>query len=181
MLGTVVDGAGVREQWERGHARGLRSTGGVTADGRLVVATFFESAATQDLRKALAPSLDGPPTVFETEDVHEVLITDPTGARFLQGMRASVTDRARFEAVEDEIGAAFVQHRPDFLAGYRMWLPDGTLMALDYFSSEAEARAGEAKPLPNGLAAGFGQWQSLVDVENADWYDLTDPWISSSR
>jgi hypothetical protein len=56
-----------------------------------------------------------------------------------------------------------------------LWSGDTTVVALDYFSSEADARAGEAKPIPDDLAADFQEWQSfLVDTE---WYDITDPWL----
>jgi hypothetical protein len=40
--------------------------------------------------------------------------------------------------------------------------------------SEAEARAGEQKELPDAVGARFTEWISLLaDVE---WFDLTDPW-----
>lgn len=48
-------------------------------------------------------------------------------------------------------------------------------MAVDYFRSEAEARAGEAKSIPDDLVAGFGEWQLLV--AEPEWFDLTDPWL----
>lgn len=193
FLGKVTDPDGVRrqfERWERDVAPGaggwLGSTGGVTGDRNLVLATSFASAeaAADHARRAeqvawwadIGESLDGPPTVLETEDITVQRVGDPTEARFVQAMRATVADRARFEAVEDRIGPAFIEHRPDFLLAYRIWFGETTLVSLDYFRSEAEARAGEAKDMSDELAAGFGEWQALVGA--AEWYDLTDPWLA---
>lgn len=184
LLGNVSDREGVRGHWDQWHeheaaatAGWLGSVGGVTADGRLVLVAFSESAGEPpEWWSAVESNLHGPPTVLATADVTAQTIKDAGGAGFVQLMRAAVRDRGHFEATEDRIGPAFVELRPDFLAGYRLWFEDGTLVALDYFSSEAAARAGEAKSLPDDLAAGFREWQSLLaDVE---WYDLTDPWLA---
>ncbi len=72
-------------------------------------------------------------------------------------MRATVRDRERFEAVEERIGPRFLEQRSDFLGGFRLWSAGGSLLAVEYFRSEAEARAGEAKPMPTSspdLASG---------------------------
>ena len=116
--------------------------------------------------------------LLASRDVTSTPGTDPTGAGFVQVMRATVADRARLEAGEEAIGPAFRALRPDFLAGYRVWLAaDGSrLVAVDFFTSEADARAGEAQEMPDDLRRLFGEWMSLLaDVE---WYDLTQPWLS---
>lgn len=102
---------------------------------------------------------------------------DPTAAGFVQVIRATVPDRARFEAVEESLGPAFVAHRPDFLAGYRVWLSDSELVAVDFFSSEAEARAGEAKEMPDELRRGFADW--MASLEDVEWLNLPDPNVSA--
>lgn len=184
VLGKVADPEAARRAWEGISLADLTgwfgSAGGVTTDGRLVLSAAFESPEAAEAAgswwSALEGELESPTVVLETEDVAVVSVKPPTGAGFVQLMRAAVRDRERLEAVEAEIGPAFIEHRPDFLEGNRLWFDDGTLVALDYFSSEAEARAGEAKPLPEVLATGFQQWFSLlVDPE---WYDLTNPWIA---
>ena len=91
-------------------------------------------------------------------------------------MRATVADGARLEALEEAVGPAFRALRPDFRAAYRVWLDDSRLLAADFFSSEAEARAGEAVEMPDDVRRGFAAWMALLsDVE---WYDLTQPWLS---
>ena len=192
VLGKVSDAESMRREWDRwmsdlapGATGWLGSTGGVTPDGRLLMSTCFASAeaAAGNARRpervawwaGIEECLDAPPMIVETEDVTLIGVGDISRAGFVQAMRAGVRDRAGFEAAESRLGPRFVEHRPDFLAGYRLWSGDTTVVALDYFSSEADARGGEAKPMPDDLAAGFQEWQSLlVDTE---WYDITDPWL----
>jgi hypothetical protein len=44
-----------------------------------------------------------------------------------------------------------------------------------YFTSEAEARAGETKEPPADLAAQMGEFQDLM--ANIEFRDLRDPWL----
>jgi len=114
--------------------------------------------------------------LLSSRDITATPGTDPTGAQFVQVMRATVADRGRLEAVEAEMGPAFQALRPDYLGGYRVWLDDARLVAVDFFTSEADARAGEAKGFPGDLQAQFDEWMGLLaDVE---WYDLSPPWLS---
>lgn len=89
-------------------------------------------------------------------------------------MRATVGDRERFETVEertarDPSSNARLPRRLPALVRRR--LPG----AVDHVRSEAEGRAGEAKPMPDDLVAGFGEWQLLV--AEPKWFDVTDPWL----
>jgi hypothetical protein len=191
-LGRAADAAAVRRQWDRwatdlspGAAGLIGATGGVTTDGRTVLITRFES---QDAARGNAErpeqgswwaetvggALAGRLEVLETADVTLHGGKGWEAARFVQVMRARVRDRRRFEAIEGELTPRFMQLRPDLLAAYRAWFPDGSVAAIDYFMSEAEARAGEQKELPDAVGARFTEWISLLaDVE---WFDLTDPW-----
>jgi hypothetical protein len=186
VLGRAADAAGLRRQWERwvsgvaaGGAGFAGATGGVTADHRAVLVTRFESehAARGHGAHTVAGALAEPPEVLETADV---ILHGGQGwetARFVQLMRARVRDRRRFEAIEDEIAPQFMQFRPDALAAYRAWFPGGNVIAIDYFTSEEQARAGERKQMPDHLAQRFGEWMSLLD--DVEWFDLTDPWIAT--
>lgn len=194
IVGRVADAAGLRHQWEGWHrelapgaAGWLGSTGGITTDGRFVLAVRFtsqEAARSGSGRSERAAwwsrtraCLHGTEVFLETTDVNVVHEDDPDAAGFVQVMRAHVRDRRRLEAIEAEIGPAFRELRPDLLGAYRAWFPDGTLAAVDYFRSEAEARAGEAKEMPDALRAGFGEWMSLL--EGTEWHDLVDPWLAA--
>jgi hypothetical protein len=53
------------------------------------------------------------------------------------------------------------------------------LTAVDWFSSVAEARAGERQDMSEELQALLGQWQEqLADTR---WLDLPEPWHASPR
>ena len=124
--------------------------------------------------------LSGATSLEVTGDVHLVEGNGaPSRARFVQFMRARVPDRSRLEEVEATIGDRFAAVRRDFLAGLRAWTASERVTVVDWFTSEADARAGEATEVPPGLGALFGQWMSLLyDVE---WYDLTAPWQVSAE
>ncbi|MDP9404705.1 MAG: hypothetical protein M3P85_15625 [Actinomycetota bacterium] len=127
-------------------------------------------SATEDL-------LEGSADFLETGDVNVQPVKDASRSGFVQLMRARVRDRGRLEAIEAEVGPAFFELRPDFLDGYRAWLPDGSLAAVDYFNSVAEARAGEAREMPDHLTARFQEWMALL--EGTGWYDLTEPLLAA--
>lgn len=194
VVGRVADADRLQRQWDRwreelapGAVGWLGSVGGVTADRRVVMAERFTSAEARNTH-ARRPEqaawwsqaetcLDGPPDLLETGDVTAYEMHDSAAAGFVQVMRAAVRDRARLEVVEAEIAPAFFALRPDFLAGYRAWFPDGVLVAVDHFTSETEARAGESREMSDELAAGFREWLSLL--ERTEWFDLADPWVAA--
>lgn len=180
VLGRVADAADVRRQWDRwatdlapGTAGFVGATGGVTTDGRAVLVARFESEHAARVTGALADV----PELLETADVTLHGGRGWESARFVQVMRARVRDRRRFEAIEGELTPQFMQLRPDLLAAYRAWLPDGCVAAIDYFTSEAEARAGEQKEMPDVLGERFREWMSLLD--DVEWFDLADPWTAT--
>ena len=195
VLGRVADAADVRRQWDRwatdltpGAAGLIGATGGVTTDGRTILIARFES---QDAARGnperpeqgswwaetVAGALADIPELLETADVTLHGGRGWESAQFVQVMRARVRDRRRFEAIEGELTPQFMQLRPDLLAAYRAWLPDGSVAAIDYFTSEAEARAGEQKEMPDVLGERFREWMSLLD--DVEWFDLADPWTAT--
>ncbi len=193
VFGRAADADRLRRQWDSWRVDLARATtgwegsaAGVTADGRAVITHRFSStqAAEESARRpghrswwsTTEECFDGPITVLGTDDVAVQRVRAATGAGFVQVMRAGVRSRERFEAIETEIGPAFAELRPDFLAGYRGWVGPATVVAVDYFRSESEARAGEAKEMPDDLRAGFQEWLSLL--EGTEWYDLSDPWLA---
>lgn len=156
----------------------LGSTGGITSGGEWLTAVRYSS---EEAARAAAQGGGGPDLLNATATVEvtgDVQLVEgngsPAGGRFVQFMRARVPDRHRFEAVEAAVGDKFATVRRDFLAGFRAWTGPDRLTVVDWFTSEAEARAGEAIEIPADLGALFGEWMSLLhDVE---WYDLADPW-----
>ena len=179
-------------RWESGVAAGMSGwhdmTGGVTGDGDLIAVTRFESAEQarassgrqeQDAWwKETRALLGDEPTSYESEDVTELWDGPSRDAGFVQMMMARVADRTTVERIEQDVAHAFRRWRPDALGGYRVWLPDGRMLAVDYFSSEAEARAGEQSEPPQDVAEAFPKW--MAQMSDQEWMDLPAPWIAVS-
>lgn len=193
LFGRVADPGRLRRLWDGWHeglaagAEGWRSsTAGITPGGELAAVVRFASAEAARANadrpeqdqwwQELQGCIEGPVEVLDTADI---TVHDECGdeAGFVQLMRARCKDRAAFQAVEDEIGEPFRAARPDVLGAIRLWQPDDRLVAVDWFSSEEEARAGESVAMPDEVQEGFGRWMGLL--EDLRWYDLPDPWLAS--
>lgn len=183
--GPVGDPVVLRRGWEEWNewlasaASGwLGSTGGIASGGQWLAAVRYSS---EEAGRAAAEAdagqrfLSAASTIDLTGDVQLVGGNgSPTAAGFVQFMRAQVADRLRFESVEAAVSDRFAAVRPDFLGGLRIWTDPGRLTIVDWFTSEADARAGEASEMPADLGALFGEWMSLLD--DVEWYDLPEPW-----
>lgn len=194
IFGDLADVDGLRRQletWERELAPGatgwLGATAGVSTQGPFCNVVRFDSEASARANsdrpeqgewwKATESLFSGPVTFVDSSDVRTLDEGGSDDAGFVQLMRARCPDRTRFEQVEGEASDLFQQWRPDFIGSLRVWEPDGMVTAVDYFTSEEEARAGEASEPPPGLGEKFGEWQSLLS--DVTWYDLSDPWLMS--
>lgn len=188
----VRDAEGLNQLWQRwkremaADAVGwLGSTAGTTDDGVFVAAVRFESAeaaaqnsARPEQGRWWAETEKALDEVTFTESSDTSLTGSPDdGAGFVQLMRGRVSDRRRMEELEAEFEALAETARPDLLGGYTIWLPQGAFVGVNYFTSEAEARAGESKELPEDMTSTFGEWQALL--RDVRWYDLADPWLDS--
>lgn len=194
IQGKVGDAAGLERQWHRwmedispGAVGVLGSTGGITTKGIFVFAARFENE-TEARKNQGRPeqdawwaetekTFDGPVTFFESSDV---TVHDPgrDDAGFVQMMRAKVSDRARLEQLEAEMSDRLMAIRPDIIGGYRVWLPDGRVHVVDYFTSEAEARAGETMDYPDDVKATFQEWMGLLS--DTEWFDINEPWLHTA-
>ena len=91
----------------------------------------------------------------------------------MQVMEGRVADRAKAEAFEspemlDQLRAA----RPDLIGGLRVWFDDGTFTDVAYFTSEAEARKGEASPEFAGPSDDY-----MALFEDMSFLDLREPFF----
>lgn len=185
--GHTDDPAGVRRQMERwdrdvrpGAVGFAGSTQGVAADGTVVVLARFQDAAAAK-ENADRPEqgawwrdtepLLGPVTFRESSDTDTLFDGGSDDAGFVQVMMGRADDRAAVEAYEtDEMMAQLRRARPDLIGGHRVWFEDGSYVDAAYFTSEAEARAGEGSDDFGGqqddYAALFGEMRFI---------DLTDP------
>lgn len=190
ITGRVADPGALARQWEvwedtlRPAAPGfLGGVTGTTSDGRAVLLARFDDGASARANagrpeqgawwEETSKAFEGDVRFDESDDVAVVHGRPTPAARFVQLMRARCSDRSAFEQVERELGSAFAAHRPDLLCGLRLWPSDDLVVAVDWFSSLADARAGEQKEPPAELAEGFGRWMSLLSEH--EWFDLAEP------
>lgn len=194
LQGKVADAEALRRQWDEWIAQlapaaagWLGSTAGITRDDEWVGVARFESeeAARRNSDRPeqgewwarTEPCFAGPVAFHDCADVDLLLEGGSDRAGFVQVMQGKVRDRARLEAIEEEMESVLSEFRPDFIGGLRAWHSDGRFSDVVWFTSEAEAREGEQKELPEDLKASFEEWTSLVS--DVSWYDLNDPWLAS--
>jgi hypothetical protein len=166
----------------------LGTTAGVTEDGRLIALARFESADAAR-RNSESPTQDkwwhdfssvltGDATFHDTEDVMLDVHGEPDTAGFVQVMqgKGSNPERAReLMAADPEEWAAF---RPDVVASVAAMYGDGDYTMAMYFTSEADARAGEQKEPPEKLKAQMDELNSLA-AGPPEFFDLKQPWFYS--
>jgi hypothetical protein len=68
--------------------------------------------------------------------------------------------------------------RPDVLGNVSIGHEDGKWTMVIYFTSEAQAREGEAKQMPPEALEAMEQMQSL-SVGQPEFLDLRTPWLAS--
>ena len=190
--GRAADVDGMRrlmERWMRELRPGadgfLGTTGGVTSDGRAIAVVRFESpdaAAANSGRpeqgawwSEMEQCYDGEVSFAESEDVHPFLGGGSDDAGFVQVMKGHGLDRATVERLD----ALFEEHvpafRPDIVGGLRVWTAADGGYEVTYFTSEADARAGESKPMPPEFDDVASDFERLMG--NTEFLDLVDPWI----
>jgi hypothetical protein len=194
IRGTVADLEGLRRQVERwqeelrpGATGYLGTTAGVTGDGRLVVMARFESveAAARNSQRAeqgnwWAETEKCLHTVSfqESVAVDTLLGGGKDNAGFVQVLRGRVKDPQKLDALgsrKAEIEAALRAARPDVIGDVMVMTSDGAYIEAVYFSSEAEARRNEARPLPDEMAALMGEFDAAIAID--EYLDLGDPWL----
>jgi hypothetical protein len=195
IQGKVSDAGAMRarmDTWMKELAPGaegwLGSTAGVTEGGDLVALARFESeeAARRNSDRPeqtawweeTAKLFDGEPTFLESTDVDVDTPGDPDKAGFVQVMqgRTNAPERAKELMASDPTDwAAF---RPEILGTVTANHDDGRWTMAIYFTSEAEARAGEKKEPPEEVAKLMKELDSL-SVGVPSLLDLREPWLQS--
>jgi hypothetical protein len=197
ITGGVRDADLVRGQWDRWltelapDAEGwLESTSGVTTDGRLAAVVLFESAeaARRNNQRPeqdawwheTAKLFEGQATFENWENVLRTAAGDLSSAGFVQVVRGRVSDAEQLWTLRLQVGQELLEdwreYRPDILGNLTMVTPDGRFTIAVYFTSEAEARAGEVKALPARARANREQMRSLW-VGDPEFLDLSEPWL----
>lgn len=157
----------------------LGTTAGVTREGTGLIAARFRSrgmAQTNADRpeqqrwwSETAAYFADLPSFTDYDDVTYFRAGGTDDATFVQVVRGTVNDPATARALFME-GIPDLE-RPEVLGGAAGILPDGSYTMIVFFTSEAEARVGEAAQ-EDSLTA---QLQALHDTPPR-YLDLTDPW-----
>ena len=188
--GPISDAEGFERQLERwqtdlapGATGFLGTTAGVTTDGVGFVAARFESD------RAASANSDRPEQGQwwqETEkcfggevsflDCDEVMLMADGGsddAGFVQVIRGRVNDLEAARRIAAEMDET-PEDRPDVIGGLLGVNADGQYAQVVYFTSEEEAREGEASG--EGLPEDFLR----LHEEGPRFLDLPDPWLASA-
>jgi hypothetical protein len=191
--GKVRDAEAMHERlrvWERDLQPGavgyLGSTGGCTDAGDCILIARFESedAARRNSERPEQGEwwaeterlFDGPVTFHDTTDVQVMSHGELDDAHFVQVMEGHVTDRSRADALARESDEVLVEQRPDLLGSVTAYYGDGDYTELAYFTSEAEARAGESKDMPPEMAKAYAEFTDTFRVDR--YLDLHEPWLT---
>lgn len=189
--GRVADADALERQYDRwleelapGAAGWLGSTAGITDDGVGFIAARFESpeAARRNSERpeqgewweATEACFDGPVDFLDCDDVELMLGGGSDDAGFVQVIRGRMADMDRAREMMDEMEDDLPNQRPDVIGGYAGYRPDGTFAQVVYFTSEEEARQGEA-----GASDETDEFMQVMD-EPPRFLDLRDPWLSSA-
>lgn len=186
--GPISDPSALRDRldrWREDLAAGsgwAGTTAGVADDGTAFVAARFESAEAARANSDRAEQTDwwaeterlfGGEVSFED---HEEVATFRSGgsddAGFVQVIRGNVTD---VEAARELLlGEMPDDVRPDVIGGLVGLAPNGTYTTVVYFTSESEARDGEAEE-----GDGFSEQMDALHQAPPRFLDFRDPWFWS--
>jgi len=191
IQGKLADQAGLTaamDRWKRDCSPGatgwLGSTSGVTDDGTFVGVVRFDSAEAAR-RNSERPEQDawwneaqkcfaGDVTFLDSSDVTTWLDGGSDDAGFVQVIEGHMSnpDRMRdlMERHSDQMRAA----RPEVIGGIVALREGGDYVQAVYFTSEAEARAGEQTPPPPDVAAAMAE-----EMGDAVFFDLHRPRMMS--
>ena len=197
IQGKTADPAGVREAMERwahdlspGAEGWLGTVAGVTQDGRFIAVVRFDSkraARANSDRPAqsqwwaqVSRLLDGDVTVRDGVRTEAYQAGDPDQAGFVQVVQGGVSDLERARASLHALEEALTVHLPCLLGTVTVEHDAGRFTRALYFSTEAQARAGERRNKPPELGRRDDEARELL-VGPIDFLDLRDPWLYAAR
>lgn len=175
--GPLRDAELLRRQMQRWQAQikpgatgYLGSTSGVTADGTGITLVRFDS---QDSARAnssrpeqgawweeTSAAFGGEVTFLDCRDVDLIFGGGSDEAGFVQIMQGRAADREQMRTVGQSMEDGLRAMRPDVLGGVVCWHGDRDFTQVMYFTSEDEARKGEAA---TQQSAEMDEWGKLLD------------------
>ena len=166
----------------------LGSTAGVTEDGTFVALARFDSeeAAGRNSERPeqgewwaqMSECFSSTPVFHESSAVDVDDHGDLDSAGFVQVMQGRTSDMARAHELMTDDDPAWQDYRPEVLGSISLGHEDdGWTMAI-YFTSEAEARAGEQKEPPETIAKAMAELDGL-SIGETTYLDLHEHWLHS--
>jgi hypothetical protein len=195
VKGKTKDAAGVKamgEKWQaelKPGAKGyLGTTSGVADDGTLIVVIRFESQEDAQANsdrpeqgaffQEMLKLLDGQPTFHNCNDVTEFMGGGSDDAGFVQLMIYKPSDLNKAKELNKKYENRDMSGRPDIIGGTSAVSTDGTVIDTNYFTSEAEARAGEKGEMPAEMQEMMKEYSEVMG--NVEYVDIKDPWLYSA-
>jgi heme-degrading monooxygenase HmoA len=194
IRGKTKDPAAVRaadENWNENLKPGakgyLGSTTGIADDGTVVIVVRFESEAAARANSERPEQGEwfanfgskvfvGQPTFFDSSDIELFRDGGSDDAGFVQVMSGKADDMTRYRKMQKSLESKVAEVRPDVIGGITAWTPDGRFIDVTYFTSEADARAGEKKDLPADVQEAMQEFGSAIQ----DYVDLRTVWFDSA-
>ena len=180
------------DQWTEELAPGadgwLGGTYGVSDDGRFVGIVRFDSreAAMRNSERpeqgewweATRACFDGDPTFHDCDDPVVMLDGGSDDAGFVQVIEGRLDDPQHFREWVSQPMDMLHEARPEIIGATVAFDDDGWFAETIAFRSEDEARAGEAKPMPEDVQA---EWEDeMAHVRDLRYTDLHHPWFVSA-
>lgn len=177
------------DAWHRSLAPGakgwLGSTGGITADGELVMVVRFADEASaranssrpeQDAWWNETSGLIEGPVFHDYPDAEMWLGGGSDDAGFVQVIQGVWRGEGTPADVVSDADA-MAEMRPDVIGGTYGMDDRGHFTQTVYFTSEEEARKGERDTADDPDAERMAEW--MAKVEGLRYLDLTEPWMAS--
>jgi hypothetical protein len=166
----------------------LGGTYGITDEGEFVAVVRFESreaAARNSMRPEqgewfgrMEACFDGGVMFHDCDDAMMFLDGGSDDAGFIQVIQGRVADPMRFRSFMEQPMDALHEQRPEIIGGTIAMEPDGWFTETVSFRSEAEARAGEGREMPEDARQ---EWEEqMAGMTDVRYLDLHAPWFASA-
>jgi hypothetical protein len=177
-----------RDELQAGSVGWLGTTAGVTEDGRAISVVRFDSAESAQANSdrpeqgawwnEFAKLLDGEATFHNCTDVHTLGGGGSDEAGFVQVIQGRISDRDQLVGAWSDLEKLLAVERPEILGTTLAFHEDGSgFTEVAYFTTEAEARAGEAKE-PSDEAKVLWERERALYTD-LTYFDLREPWLRS--
>jgi len=177
-----------RAELEPGAIGWLGGTYGVTDDNEFMGIVRFDSRESAE-RNSNRPEqsawwaetsrlFDGEATFHDCDDVTMMLDGGSDTAGFVQVIQGQLSDPGKFRMMKDQPMDMLHRERPDIIGGTVAIDKDGYFTQTIAFTTEAEAREGEKKEMPQEMVDQMADMNSVMS--DVSYHDLHHPWFATA-